>query len=377
MDERGAAAAKFPLTKPAASEALALAAVVRRLSVCRSLQEVIETVTPAARQLLDADGVTFVLRDGDLCHYADEDAIAPLWKGKRFPMSACISGWCMAERQTAVIADIYQDPRIPHDAYRPTFVRSLAMVPVRQDDPVAAMGAYWRQGHAVAPGEVQLLQAIANAAGLAIANVELSAERENAGKAGRELSHRMGNMLAVVEALARRTLRRTAEPEAFAEAFIGRLQALSRAQGVLAEPAKCGVTIAALVKEQVLLGDDGSPILCEGPDVALAAEETLDLALALHELGTNARKYGALSSDSGRVTITWRVEPESSGRLATLSWVEEGGPPVQPPEDRGFGSALLRQAFKRNGGSAQLRFEKKGVHCHMKIPLLWRPLRDG
>jgi GAF domain-containing protein len=98
-------------------------------------------------------------------------------------MSACISGWCMLERRAAVIPDVYQDDRIPQDAYRPTFVRSLAMVPVRQDDPIAAMGAYWATPRAIQPREVQLLQTIADAASLAVAYVEPRQQQDpNAGQ---------------------------------------------------------------------------------------------------------------------------------------------------------------------------------------------------
>lgn len=108
-------------------------------------EAVIEAVRSTARFICNADGVTFILRDGDLCHYVEEDAIGPLWKGQRFPMSACISGWSMLHAETAVIEDIYADPRIPHDAYRPTFVRSLIMTPAGADSPAAAIGAYWRE----------------------------------------------------------------------------------------------------------------------------------------------------------------------------------------------------------------------------------------
>src|SRR5215467_12485878 len=107
-----------------------LVATVQELSLARDLDTVMKIVRSAARALTHADGATFVLRDGDRCFYADEDAISPLWKGQRFPMSACISGWVMLNREPAVIEDIYADPRIPAEAYRPTFVKSLAMVPI-------------------------------------------------------------------------------------------------------------------------------------------------------------------------------------------------------------------------------------------------------
>ena len=174
-DQQGSSVSKFPLVKRDTPAIPALIAIVRRLSIARSLPEVMEIVTHAARTLLGADGITFVLRDGDLCYYAEEDAISALWKGLRFPMMACISGWCMLERRSAVIPDIYKDHRIPHDAYRPTFVRSLIMVPVRQDDPMAAIGAYWASTRQISDAEVELLQGIANAAALAISYVELQA----------------------------------------------------------------------------------------------------------------------------------------------------------------------------------------------------------
>lgn len=121
--------------------------VVQELSLARSLDRIMEIVRTAARELTGADGATFVLREGDFCHYVDEDAIEPLWKGQRFPLSACISGWAMLEREPAVIEDIYVDPRVPSDAYRPTFVKSLVMVPIRSASPVGAIGTYWARNH--------------------------------------------------------------------------------------------------------------------------------------------------------------------------------------------------------------------------------------
>jgi GAF domain-containing protein len=100
-------------------------------------------VRTAARGLARSDGATFVLRDGDECFYADEDAMSPLWKGQRFPLTQCISGWAMLHREPVVVPDIRADERIPQEAYRPTFVRSLAMVPVGTGEPVAAIGVYW------------------------------------------------------------------------------------------------------------------------------------------------------------------------------------------------------------------------------------------
>ncbi len=157
-----------------------LLTVVRDLSFARELPRVAEIVRKAARRLTRADGVTFILRDHQYCHYYDEEAIGPLWKGRRFPLERCISGWVMCNREAVVISDIYADARIPHDAYRPTFVKSLAVVPVRKDDPIAAIGAYWAEQHEATPDEVEVLQAVADAAALALENVKLYGDLQGA-----------------------------------------------------------------------------------------------------------------------------------------------------------------------------------------------------
>ncbi|MBV9511879.1 MAG: GAF domain-containing protein, partial [Caulobacteraceae bacterium] len=150
-----------------------LVEVIEQLAGARTVEDVAAIVRTAARRISGADGVTFVLRDEDRCWYLDEEAISPLWKGQKFPIKACVSGWAMLNRQTAVIPDIYQDPRVPHDAYRPTFVRSMVMTPVRPDDPIAAIGAYWAEPGAPAPEVLARLQAVARATATAMANVQL------------------------------------------------------------------------------------------------------------------------------------------------------------------------------------------------------------
>ena len=133
-----------------------------------------------ARRLTSADGVTFVLRAGECCYYADEEAIAPLWKGQRFPLHTCVSGWVMQNREAVVIPDIYADPRVPHEAYRPTFVKSMLMVPVRKSDPIAAIGAYWRTASAPTAAHVKAVELLAEAAGVGLASEYVSARVKQA-----------------------------------------------------------------------------------------------------------------------------------------------------------------------------------------------------
>src|SRR3954468_7742696 len=144
------------------------------LQSAATLPRIGEIVRRSARQVAGADGATFVLRDGELCFYADEDAIAPLWKGQRFPMTECISGWAMLNRQTVTVPDIEHDDRVPLAAYRPTFVRSLTMTPINREQPVGAIGAYWAGVGARQGDGTDALESLAAAAAAAIDRVGLA-----------------------------------------------------------------------------------------------------------------------------------------------------------------------------------------------------------
>jgi two-component system cell cycle sensor histidine kinase/response regulator CckA len=153
-----------------------LAAAITTLARARTLEDVTYTVRKAARRLVGADGVTFVLNEDDHCHYVDEDAIGPLWKGQRFPLRQCMTGWVMINRMAVVVEDIRVDPRIPQAAYAATFVRSMAAVPIRVSDPIGAIAAYWATCRKATPAEVQTLQTLAEAASVAMENVRLLSE---------------------------------------------------------------------------------------------------------------------------------------------------------------------------------------------------------
>ncbi|MGV8092735.1 MAG: ATP-binding protein [Mangrovibacterium sp.] len=156
-----------------------LVETVQKLSLVRNIESIMEIVRTIARKITGADGATFVLRDGNLCYYADEDAISPLWKGNRFPMEKCISGWVMLNKKSVVIDDIYADERIPADAYRPTFVKSLAMVPIRTLNPIGAIGNYWGEYWHPTEREVALLQALADITAVSIENIEVRNKLED------------------------------------------------------------------------------------------------------------------------------------------------------------------------------------------------------
>ena len=177
-----------------------------------------------------------------------------------------------------------------------------------------------------------------------------------------ELNHRIKNTLANVQAVMRRTLRTSASLTEFNERFTGRLQSLARAHSILSEVTWSRASLGQLIKDQIEAGMlDRDSIDIFGADVSLSPEVTLSLALILHELGTNAAKYGALSQPGGRVSLTWVANNEG----LTLTWSEPGGPAVRQPERRGFGSELIESGV--GDGSAQVVWRPEGVLWTVKI----------
>jgi diguanylate cyclase (GGDEF)-like protein len=151
-----------------------LAEAVQELSLVNEMSELQALVARSARELTGADGATFVLREGSESFYAAEDAIAPLWKGSRFPVAECPCGWTLNNRQPLVVTDVYADHRLPPDPFRRTFVESLAIVPIRSMAPIGAIGCYWSDTHTPDSLELAALQALADASALALEQVYTS-----------------------------------------------------------------------------------------------------------------------------------------------------------------------------------------------------------
>jgi PAS domain S-box-containing protein len=186
-----------------------------------------------------------------------------------------------------------------------------------------------------------------------------------------ELNHRVKNTLATVQAIAQQTLRRSADPREFAASFSGRIQALSRAHSMLSNTTWKGADILELVRDQMALGAfDESRISVSGPPVSLEPQRALHVALMLHELATNANKYGSLLAPAGRVAISWKMR---DGQLL-FKWIESGGPKVQAPEHHGFGTTLIEQTAKGDGGYAKASYGTGGVEWNIMLPLRADPL---
>ena len=149
----------------------ALISAVHELARAESTEDLLRAVASAARRVTGAHGATIVIRDRDECVYVNEDAIEPLWRGMRFPITACVAGWTMLNRRPAVIDDIRADYRVPHVVYRPTFVSSLVAVPIGSADPVGAIEIHWARRHRATRQEVGLARALADSTAVALERV--------------------------------------------------------------------------------------------------------------------------------------------------------------------------------------------------------------
>ena len=182
----------------------------------------------------------------------------------------------------------------------------------------------------------------------------------------------MKNTLATVQSIAAQSLKTSESTAQARESFEARLFALAKAHDVLTRESWEGATLRDIVEEALAAhrAARAARFAIAGPDVRLAPRAALAIAMALHELATNAAKYGALSNESGRVRLDWRVGAGESGPALHLTWAEEGGPPVAPPARKGFGSRLIERGLAADlDGDVRLDFRPTCVVCTIEAPL--------
>lgn len=187
-----------------------------------------------------------------------------------------------------------------------------------------------------------------------------------------ELSHRVKNVFAVIQSLASQTRARNQSATTFREAFLGRLAALARAHSMLLDTEWRGASLKELVDNavQAYLADHPASIEIEGENIPLTPAPSVAVSMVLHELGTNAAKYGALSHRQGRLRVVWRRVCDGGGCRAELSWEERGGSDVAPPKVKGFGSRLIEQACSYQlGGRVAMDYTPEGLTCRISFPL--------
>jgi two-component sensor histidine kinase len=180
----------------------------------------------------------------------------------------------------------------------------------------------------------------------------------------RELSHRSKNLLSVIQSMAQQTARLSPSVDVFLDRFGARIQALAGSQDLLVQQDWGGVLLDELVRKQLhpFAVDEAGHFDISGPPILVNPDAAQTIGLALHELGTNASKYGALSTPQGRIEVKWKLEPAEAGPRLRMSWREHGGPRVIAPERSGFGRMLIeRLTAEKLGATVLLTFERDGV----------------
>jgi light-regulated signal transduction histidine kinase (bacteriophytochrome)/CheY-like chemotaxis protein len=213
---------------------------------------------------------------------------------------------------------------------------------------------------------VTLLEVILQLADLAARERKSAQERQELMIA--ELNHRVRNILSLVRGLVTQSKDTAASIEEFSTVLGGRIQALARAHDQITSLNWAPVALKALVESEAgaYLGSRAGRIKMDGPEVALDPKAFATLALVVHEMMTNSAKYGALADSTGKVEIVWKFDQSSS---LVIDWKESGGPPVQPPSRRGFGTTIIERSIPFDlKGDAELRFDLLGVHARFVIP---------
>jgi len=212
--------------------------------------------------------------------------------------------------------------------------------------------------------------------GLTSAVVDITANKEGEEHLRllmREISHRSKNLLAIIQAIARQTARHADSIDDFLNQFNARVQALARSHDLLVHENWHGAALQDLLKSQLspYVDTDFAQVTIDGPSVLLKPETAQNLGLALHELASNASKYGALTVSSGKISVRWKEIADGQRVGVELQWAESGGPTLGVPKKRGFGSMLIQQNLSRSLESdVDLKFEADGVRCSIFIPEL-------
>jgi two-component sensor histidine kinase len=257
-----------------------------------------------------------------------------------------------------IVSDVETDRRTQDNAarFRAMGIRTFVNVPVMErGELVAIMLVHFAKRHLFTADDAAFVRTVADRARAGIARLRMS---EHQSVLNREISHRLKNTLAMVQAIAGQTLKGVRDRE-LVDAFGQRLLALSTAHDLLLANDWSSAELADVVRQVTANLGAEERVAAGGPEIDLGARATLSTSLLVHELATNALKYGALSAASGRVEVRWTLDGAMDDPVLTLSWREHGGPTVAPPGRAGFGSRLLKMGLIGTGGST-LSYEPNG-----------------
>lgn len=268
--------------------------------------------------------------------------------------------------RTVVIDDVSTDPRTraSTEAFHAIRIGSLVNVPLMERGVLRAVvlvqdsrPRQWTEA------ELFFIKSVGDRTRSAIVEAQARYEQRLLNE---EMSHRLKNSLAMVMSIASQTLRGGTDASLF-KAYEQRIMALSRAHDILLQQQWTAARMLAVVNQSLALHADDGRFSVSGSDLSIGPKTALSLALLLHELGTNAIKYGSLSNETGRIAVSWRSEDESGGTHLVLDWTESGGPAVGEPPRRGFGSRLIRIGL--GTGQSEVRYEPSGLVATFRAPL--------
>lgn len=264
--------------------------------------------------------------------------------------------------EVVTIADSLTDERALAGALLDLGIRVLINVPILVRGRLTALVfAHFDRPHAITDKEILFMRTVADRTQAAVARVEAEDERRIL---THELSHRLKNTLTLVQSIASQTLRNAPDVETARDALSLRLIALGQAHDILLAGRRDAADLGDVVRGSLGLHADGPERFhLDGPSLPIGPGAALSLALILHELATNAVKYGALRAETGRVAVDWTVE----GTVLRLSWRESGGPAVVPPTRKGFGTRLIERGLA--GGEVRTTFDAGGLSCVLTTAL--------
>ena len=280
--------------------------------------------------------------------------------------------------ETLAAADIAADPGLAPDAasYAGIGARALIKVPLlRRGELVGLLFAQAAAPRPWEPGEVAFVREVAERVWAALARLQAEEQQR---VLNRELSHRLKNTLTMAQAIASQTLRNVTDVASVKDALVARLVALGKAHDILLSGEGEGAGLEAVLAGALAIHDDGEPgrIRLSGPMIEVGPKAALSLSLMIHELATNAAKYGAFSVPGGCVCLDWTIEGGTieggtgAETLVRLTWTERGGPPVAEPARKGFGSRLIERGLSGAvGGETRTVYAPDGVVCRITAPL--------
>lgn len=371
---------------------------MEELCSARTQEEVVRISAVLAQKACNVDSISIMLTSGEQFHYAPGSQPNTISQAIRSKVIVRMSALAIETAQTAVVPDVHRDERTRSHTNGSTFARSLVVVPVGGRVPFAAITCAWIHERWPAATDVLVLEALARATGLALnyrlnqlhhpetdehdsVNEWLETAAGAEGLRGPERQHRVAvaglqhqvrNILGLVRSLVRRTAETSASAEDYAEHLEARISALARTQGFAMRRPSAGVSLEELVDAELIAhaAREGK-VKTAGPPVRLGVKAAETLGLALHELATNAVKFGALCTAEGRITVTWRKEIDREDPCVRLEWIEESVAACpQQPARRGFGLDLIERTVPYElRGASRLSFEPGGIHCVIDIPL--------